>query len=875
MCREIGLLYLQLFVLETYNFPNSVNRVASLHLVLDEFAQNLSGRQLNEKQKSDLSSLMEATRSVLEELGIVIERFTSLGKEQSTIGAKTQKAWKKLRWDQDAIRGFRSRIILNTTMLEAFNSSLVSMTSQTMIENLATMDERMASLQLMNDQHQRLALLEWITSLNFPAQQSAIFSRRQEGTGRWLFDSPEFTTWMNKPKETLLCRGIPGAGKTMLASITIDYLERTFRHKNIPVTYIYCDYRRQQEQTPENLLASILKQLLQHRVLVPEIVMKSYDHHVNSGTRPSLEEIGDMLKDLITSDFRQTYVVVDALDELPVSHQGRQILLANLRSLQKIQNVNFMMTSRFVPQIDHELQDSLFLEIRASNEDIKKYVYGHICDLTTSAQNNSTLQDDIANSIVDVVDGMFLLAQLHMDSLTDKTSAKAIKKALERLPMGSDALDVAYGQAMQRIENQKPGFRILAERTLSWITYACCLLTVTELRHALAIELGVSEFDEDNLDDIKDIVSVCCGLIIIDSEKEAVSFVHYTTQEYFRKAGSHHFPNAQEEIANSCITYLLFREFGEGWVDDDTEGKGWVWDSGGHFHWIASAPVEARIVKYPFLRYAARFWARHAEKCITNIEDRVGKLLLEFLTDDHKVSNAGEIVFRKPGGMVHDDYYLRFKFPPRTPSNTPMFGMHLATYFNFTDCMSKLLEIGLFAADLKDQDGRTPLMWAAHEGHEAAVKLLLGRQDVDVNMIDSNESLGGYPRTALTCAVYYGHVGIVELLLEREDIDVNMRDNKDNRMTPLIWAAVGGYAATLKVLLSHKDIAANGQVSQDDKALLWAAADGHADYVEELLKRADVDPDMIPVLNFRATIRRHTIHAKARRENNKGLLLTE
>ena len=37
----------------------------------------------------------------------------------------------------------------------------------------------------------------------------------------------------------------------------------------------------------------------------------------------------------------------------------------------------------------------------------------------------------------------FLLAQLHMDSLRDKTSAKSIKKALEILPKGSKALDLA------------------------------------------------------------------------------------------------------------------------------------------------------------------------------------------------------------------------------------------------------------------------------------------------------------------------------------------------------------------------------------------------------------------------------------------------
>lgn len=75
-----------------------------------------------------------------------------------------------------------------------------------------------------------------------------------------------------------------------------------------------------------------------------------------------------------------------------------------------------------------------------------------ISDLAEPAQNNPKSQETIANSIVDVVQGMFLLAQLDMDQLTDMTSLKAIKLALEKLPMGSDALDLAYDQAMKRIE---------------------------------------------------------------------------------------------------------------------------------------------------------------------------------------------------------------------------------------------------------------------------------------------------------------------------------------------------------------------------------------------------------------------------------------
>ena len=254
-----------------------------------------------------------------------------------------------------------------------------------MVDSIAILDERVGDLQLSKDHRERQELLEWISPLNFPAQQSAIFNRRQEGTGQWLFESPEFKKWLSKSGQTLLCRGIPGAGKTMLASITVDHLQRAFHPKNIPVTYIYCDYKRQDEQTPANLIASILKQLLQHCDSIPESVRRSHRHHVNSVTRLALNEVYDMLTNEFAY-FSRIYIVVDALDELTASGQVRQILLATLRSLQKAGNVHLIMTSRFIPPEFHHFQDFMLLEICASNDDVQRYVYGHMGDLAMSVK---------------------------------------------------------------------------------------------------------------------------------------------------------------------------------------------------------------------------------------------------------------------------------------------------------------------------------------------------------------------------------------------------------------------------------------------------------------------------------------------------------
>ena len=60
-----------------------------------------------------------------------------------------------------------------------------------------------------------------------------------------------------------------------------------------------------------------------------------------------------------------------------------------------------------------------------------------------------------------------------------------------------------------------------------------------------------------------------------------------------------------------------------------------------------------------------------------------------------------------------------------------MTGLHLRAYFGAQKAMSVLLEKGV-KADSKDSYSRTPLSWAARNGHEAVVKLLLEKgADID------------------------------------------------------------------------------------------------------------------------------------------------
>ena len=154
--------------------------------------------------------------------------------------------------------------------------------------------------------------MAWPSPLDFRAQHSDIFAKRQDGTGLWLLQLDAFKTW----KDTLgaiLCPGIQAVGKTVLASTVIDHLQRTFPETTIGVAWMFCSYIDRPNQTPSNLLATLLQVLLRGRVPISAILEGLYERSINLGDRPKIEEIFNVLR-IETQKYDQVFFVIDALD---------------------------------------------------------------------------------------------------------------------------------------------------------------------------------------------------------------------------------------------------------------------------------------------------------------------------------------------------------------------------------------------------------------------------------------------------------------------------------------------------------------------------------------------------------------------------------
>ena len=90
---------------------------------------------------------------------------------------------------------------------------------------------------------------------------------------------------------------------------------------------------------------------------------------------------------------------MDALDECVDGDR----LIDELLKIQAVMDVRLLFTSRFVPKI---MRSHPVLEVRASKEDMSRFVIGQIPNLSNCIQRDEELKQTVLNKIVEAIDGM-------------------------------------------------------------------------------------------------------------------------------------------------------------------------------------------------------------------------------------------------------------------------------------------------------------------------------------------------------------------------------------------------------------------------------------------------------------------------------------
>lgn len=402
---------------------------------------------------------------------------------------------------------------------------------------------------------------------------------------------------------------------------------------------------------------------------------------------------------------------------------------------------------------------------------------------------------------------------MYFHYLTETPTPEAIRLALDSFKRDSQLatyngnepqqLDAAHHLVMQTIERKRPRDRELAKAVFIWVTCSRRPLGISELQHALDMELEQLRFDPNNMPNINDIQSACSGLIDIIEGSDAI-FIHKLTKDYLiSNRDLWYSEDCHSHISKICAKYLCHDAFDGGVCFSDED-------------------FESRLRTNALYDYAARNWGEHARMSSKEVSDSV----TSFLSDPKKIAASSQALLVSKRSKIDPGY------SQKVPQDFT--AIHIAAYFGLKEIMISLIadENGL---DLKDTHGRTPLSYAAENGRESTVQLLLESDHIDPNSVDVNN------RTPLSWAAECGHQQVVQSLL-----NAGARVDFQDRMgyTPLSCAAANGHESVVQLMIGIHGVNPDIKDIYGQTALSHAAAMGYESVVQLILSHPDIDPDL-------------------------------
>ncbi|KXJ87825.1 ankyrin repeat-containing domain protein [Microdochium bolleyi] len=640
-----------------------------------------------------------------------------------------------------------------------------------------------------------------------------------DGTCKWLLEGAAYHDWQSAGNEQRLLwiRGIPGAGKSVIAASLIERL----RQEGVPVLFFFFRHIIAANHEPIAAVRDWLAQLLPFS---PPLQVKLNGYRTTKRTIDNLDSAELWLE--LQSALQQipkVYVVVDALDEMSHGIGGdgnvdeTLSFLNELADLARYCRASVFMTSRPVAYIGSALRRlgrgtliSIQLEETLVDKDIATYVWHRLITAPVTISNDD--QAIIRAAVPGRANGLFLYAKLAMDAFT--SPGADVRLVLEGLPQDLNVMyiDLLKQHALRSGVDEETQLLIL-----QLVTHAVRPLRVLEIARLICVlhkRASAEEKEARNLGATKELVRVACGPLLEILQDETVSVIHHSLTEFLTdgdlggRGGRVLDPGAtHQRLALVCLAYLQSEILGRP-----------------HKPYNECLPLfmacDQILQDDTFAKYAGRNWFVHARKAAHagyTDQSKMTLLLDDVLGMEHSPSQILAISTCDASFSLSDeaestpiyvatvlqlqgylDVLLSRKAEQNMSTNSSESAVYHATRKGHISILETLLRAGADPGehDRFDFSGLTPLHQAVEHNNPVAAKLLL---DAGADMLALTQFRDPSP---------HGH-----------------RDT-----SPLEWVCKRGHMACLEVFMPHfPSQQALGQ------AVLWLAETGRADMLAAVL----------------------------------------
>ncbi|KAL8400658.1 hypothetical protein RB594_000889 [Gaeumannomyces avenae] len=657
---------------------------------------------------------------------------------------------------------------------------------------------------------------------------------KKAGYTTLLDRTQEYQDWKTQTSScTLVCTGKLGSGKSVLLANMVGDLSLHVQNNPLPVAYFFCRH-----DIPESLQARTIMGCLARQLLGPPPGPARLGD-LTDPTTPAmdLDEVTSLLLKVLPP---RAYIVVDGLDEC---NDGQaQSLLCTLRQLQDTSSLLVCVSFRVEPDTASRLRTITFAgpsfwQIPDNNPDIGQFISAELERCRASGKlkmGDPPLIVEIEDALVQGAHGMFLWVALQLESLCTAKTDQAIRQALADLPKD---LPSTFSRILQKSETLGKDYQ---QKTLELVTAARRPLTTDELREALSVTPGNTDWSPAQLlNDIHSTLACCGGLVIVDEEDFAVRLVHHSVKQFLLggleslSGAMFTLDSALATMAHIILTYLNYGAF-------DTKLSASVAPQ------VMAATAPQKIIQSSLgtttsgriQEAALRLWKPEEADglALRQLTHNDGHIIFTQLLDKYlgkiDISDVGVLAQRAVEAGYKDGVQLLLDEGADTETKD-LRGetlLHLAVFHGYNGVVRLLFDNGA-DTEAKGLDGRTPLHVAARSKNASVVSLLL---DMGANI----EAAGNDGLRSLDIATRLESQNILRLLLDR---GANLEaPNRDGR-SPLQWLARYGHRNTAQILLDNgADIEATD--ANGRRPLNLAATHGNEDVVPLLLNNgADIE----------------------------------
>ncbi|KAJ5538185.1 ankyrin repeat-containing protein [Penicillium frequentans] len=391
----------------------------------------------------------------------------------------------------------------------------------------------------------------WLNGADVATDQDTLRLARSGNprSGSWLLKHTLFSSWKDTTEKPILwVNGIPGAGKTVLASIMIDECLTDYSKHTI---WFYFKSGNAQRGSFLSFACSLISQVLEKNTdLLPYI----YECMCRKGKKTLFSEA--LAKELLEIAIRNSgnlCIIIDGLDECSRSERRKVIewmhSVIDVSQRSSSNRIRCIYVSQRDAVTTRALKGITSFEIgtKDTHDDISAYVSSRAVEI----QNKFRMSDETRR-------GMFLLAKLVMSNLFSQVSPNALLNALhaERIPT---QLEEAYDRILKSILEDQSS-RMYALQLLAWLVCAKRQLQWREIQGAVSIDLKDEDVDTLSRRWILDSRDLCDSLVERRTDG-SLELVHETAKLFLLQTKTVDVPREDLSMAYLCVGYLALPGF--------------------------------------------------------------------------------------------------------------------------------------------------------------------------------------------------------------------------------------------------------------------------------------------------------------------------